>query len=112
MPCPSRLPVRSRHASMGIMRIAIGVVIGVSWGAIAGCSSPSRGPEVDIVEVERIEVLPSETAAPEAAGESTNSSPASDAAETTATSGQASAADSGEAARSPAEEVPAAPAAN
>ena len=113
MPCPSRLPVRSRHASMGIMRIAIGVVIGVSWGAIAGCSSPSRGPEVDIVEVERIDVLPSETtAAPDAAGESTSPPPASDGAETTVTAGQASAADSGEAPRSPAEEVPAAPAAN
>ena len=110
MPCPSRLPVRSRHAPTGIMRIAIGVVIGVSWGAIAGCSSPSRGPEVDIVEVERIEVLPSETAAPEAAGESTSSSPTSDGAE--ATAGQASSADSGDSPRSPAEEVPAAPAAN
>jgi hypothetical protein len=97
---------------MGLMRIAIGVVIGVSWGAIAGCSSPSRGPEVDIVEVERIDVLPSETAATDATGESTNSSPASDGAEATATAGQTSAADSGEAPRSPAEEVPAAPAAN
>ena len=111
MPFPSRVPVRSRHAHMGLMRIAIGVVIGVSWGAIAGCSSPSRGPEVDIVEVERIEVLPSETtAAPDAAGESTSSSPASDGAK--AAAGEASAAESGNAARSPAEEVPAAPAAN
>ena len=110
MPCPSRLPVRSRHAPTGIMRIAIGVVIGVSWGAIAGCSSPSRGPEVDVVEEERIEVLPSETAAPEAAGESTSSSPAGNGAK--AAAAEASAADSGEAARSPAEEVPAAPAAN
>ena len=95
------------------MRIAIGVVIGVSWGAIAGCSSPSRGPEVDIVAVERIEVLPSETAAaPKAAGESTSSSPASNGAEATAAVAEASAADSGDAPRSPAEEVPAAPAAN
>lgn len=93
------------------MRIAIGVVIGVSWGAIAGCSSPSRGPEVDIVEVERIDVLPSETAT-DAVGESTNSSPASDGAEATPTAGQASSADSGDSPRSPAEEVPAAPAAN
>ncbi len=112
MPCPSRLPVRSRHAPTGVMRIAIGVLIGVSWGAIAGCSSPSRGPEVDIVEVERIEMLPSETAAaPETAGESTSSSPASNGAEATAPA-EASAADSGDAPRPPAEEVPAAPAAN
>ncbi len=97
---------------MGIMRTAIGVVIGVSWGAIAGCSSPSRGPEVDIVEVERIEVLPAETAvAPEAAGESTSSSPARNGAEATAAA-EASAANSGDAPRPPAEEVPAAPAAN
>lgn len=94
------------------MRIAIGVVIGVSWGAIAGCSSPSRGPEVDIVEVERIEMLPSETAAaPETAGETTSSSPASNGAEATAAA-EAAAADSGDAPRPPAEEVPAAPAAN
>ncbi len=112
MPCPSRSPVRSRHAPMGIMRIAVGVVIGVSWGAIAGCSSPSRGPEVDIVEVERIEVLPSETAALGAAGESTGSSTASDEAKATAAADEARAAESGDAPRSPAEEVPAAPAAN
>jgi hypothetical protein len=112
MPFPSRVPVRSRHAPMGIMRIAIGVVIGLSWGAIAGCSSPSRGPEVDIVEVERIEVLPSETAAPEAAGESTISSPASDGAKATAAATGASAADSGDPPRPPAEEVRAAPASN
>ena len=112
MPCPSRLPVRSRHAPTGIMRIAIGVVIGVSWGAIAGCSSPSRGPEVDIVEVERIEMLPSETAsAPDASGASTSSSPASNGAEATAAA-EASAANPGDAPRPPAEEVPAAPAAN
>ena len=97
---------------MGIMRIAIGVVIGASWGAIAGCSSPSRGPEVDIVEVERIEVLPSEAAAPEAASQSTSSSPARDGAEAARTQGEASAAESGDALRPPAEKVPAPPAAN
>jgi hypothetical protein len=97
---------------MGIMRTVIGVVIGVSWGAIAGCSSPSRGPEVDIVEVERIEVLPSETAAPDAAGETTSSSPAINGAEATAAAAEASAANSGDAPRAAAEEVPAAPAAN
>jgi hypothetical protein len=97
---------------MGIMRIAIGVVIGLPWGAVAGCSSPSRGPEVDIVEVERIEVLPSETAAPEAAGASTISSPASDGAKATAAATGASAADSGDPPRPPAEEVRAAPASN
>lgn len=26
--------------------------------ALGGCSSPSRGPEIDVVEVERIEVAP------------------------------------------------------
>ena len=37
----------------GLYGIAIGAVIGLSWGGIAGCSSPSRGPEVDVVEVEQ-----------------------------------------------------------
>jgi hypothetical protein len=31
-------------------------IVGVA--PIAGCSSPSRGPETDVVEVERIEVAP------------------------------------------------------
>lgn len=82
MPFPARLTARSRPAPRGI---ALSAVIGLSCGAIFGCSSPSRGPEVDIVEVERIEVLPTETAAP--------------------------AADAGDATRDPAEEVPTAPAA-
>ncbi len=106
MPLPSRLTVRSRLAPMGITRIALGAMIGLSWGAISGCSSPSRGPEVDIVEVERIEVLPMETAAPvESEG---SSPPADEKAAGPSTESVPPATDAGPAA----EEVPVSPAAN
>ena len=72
---------------------------------VAGCSSPSRGPEGDIVEVERIEVLPTETEAAGASAESGDTPPAADGGETPS-------AESGAATVPPVEEVPAAPAAN
>ncbi len=113
MPCPARVPVRSRLAPLGIMRIVLGAVIGVSWVSILGCSSPSRGPEGDIVEVERIEVLPSETAAPAAAGGSEDSAPPADEKSGgPATEGASPAVDAGQTSGPAAEEVPATPAAN
>ena len=73
MPPRSRLPLRSRSVPRGL---AIGALFGLSWGGIAGCSSPSRGPEVDVVEVERIEVLPKETPAPSAPSDDATHAPA------------------------------------
>lgn len=78
MPRAARSPVRSRLALLGLMRIAFGAVLGLSWMAIVGCSSPSRGPEGDIVEVERIEVLPTETAAPADASPAGGAGPAAE----------------------------------
>lgn len=53
-PCPTSI------RSAGLRRtIAVTAMIGLTGSAIVGCSSPSRGPETDVVEVERIEVLPS-----------------------------------------------------
>jgi hypothetical protein len=91
------------------MRIAFGVVIGLSWMTIVGCSSPSRGPEGDIVEVERIEVLPTETATPAAArGPEGSAPPADEPSAGPATEDVSPAVGAGPAA----EEVPATPAAN
>ena len=60
-----RLPCSTSIRSAALRRtIAVSAMIGLSGGAISGCSSPSRGPETDVVEVERIEVLPSAPTAP------------------------------------------------
>ncbi len=108
--CPCPEPFRRRAAPA---RIGLVSLLGLVYLASAGCSSPSLGPETDIVEVERIEVLPSETAAPGAAGGSEGSAPTVDEGSADrATKAGPPAVDAGDATRPPAEEVPAAPAAN
>jgi len=65
-----RLPCSTSIRSAALRRtIAVSAMIGLSGGAISGCSSPSRGPETDVVEVERIEVLPSAPTAPQSAAD-------------------------------------------
>ena len=63
-----RFPCSTPIHSAALRRtIAVSAMIGLSGGSISGCSSPSRGPETDVVEVERIEVLPSAPTAPQSA---------------------------------------------
>ncbi|MEI8368409.1 MAG: hypothetical protein WCJ31_08230 [Planctomycetia bacterium] len=108
--CPCPEPFRRRAAPA---RIGLVSLLGLAYLASAGCSSPSLGPETDIVEVERIEVLPSETEAPRASGGSESSPPTVDEGSADrATKAGPPAVDAGDATRPPAEEVPAAPAAN
>ncbi len=63
-PCPTPI-----HSATLRRSIAVSAMIGLSGGALSGCSSPSRGPETDVVEVERIEVLPSAPTAPQSAAD-------------------------------------------
>jgi len=108
MRCPCPEPFRRRAAPAGLVSL-----LGLACWASAGCSSPSRGPETDIVEVERIEVLPTETLTPGASGESEGSPPTVDERPADrATKAGPPAVDAGEATPAPVEEVPAAPAAN
>ena len=107
--CPCPEPFRRRAAPA---RIGLVSLLGLACWASAGCSSPSLGPETDIVEVERIEVLPSEPVAPGASGGSEGSPPTVDEGSDRATKAGPSAVDAGDATRPPAEEVPAAPATN
>ena len=93
--CPCPEPFRRRPAPA---RIGLVSLLGLACWACAGCSSPSLGPETDIVEVERIEVLPSATAALGVAEKATKAGPP--------------VVDAGDTTPPPAEEVPAAPAAN
>ena len=107
-PCPEPFRRRASPARIGLVSL-----LGLACWASAGCSSPSRGPETDIVEVERIEVLPAETLTPGASGESEGSPPTLDEGSADrATKAGPPAVDAGEATRAPVEEVPAAPAAN
>lgn len=53
LPCPT--PIRAAALRR---TVAVTAMIGLTGSAISGCSSPSRGPETDVVEVERIEALP------------------------------------------------------
>ena len=104
---PSPKPIRS-PAPRRI--IAIAVMIALPGGGITGCSSPSRGPETDIVEVERIEVLPTgpqAAADPPPAGQ-----PDGGRAVVEETEIKTAPAAEGKEIRPAAEEVPAAPAAN
>ena len=108
--CPCPEPFRRRPAPA---RIGLVSLLGLACWASAGCSSPSLGPETDIVEVERIEVLPSEPAAPGASGGSEGSPPTVDEGSAEkATKAGPPAIDAGDTTPPPAEEVPAVPAAN
>jgi hypothetical protein len=110
MECPCPEPFRRRAAPA---RTGLVSLLGLACWASAGCSSPSRGPETDIVEVERIEVLPTETLTPGASGESEGSPPTVDERPADrATKAGPPAVDAGEATPAPVEEVPAAPVAN
>ena len=106
-PCPAPFRRRAAPARIGLVSL-----LGLACWASAGCSSPSLGPETDIVEVERIEVLPSEPVAPGAPGGSEGSPPTVDEGSDRATKAGPPAVDAGDATGPPAEEVPAAPAAN
>ena len=56
----------TNHRRAPLPPIGVVALLGLAGWTLGGCSSPSRGPETDIVEVERIEVLPTETDAPPA----------------------------------------------
>ena len=110
MECPCPEPFRRRAAPA---RTGLVSLLGLACWASAGCSSPSRGPETDIVEVERIDVRPAETAPPGAPGGSEGTPPTIDEGSAEkATKAGPPAVDAGEATRAPVEEVPAAPAAD
>lgn len=107
-PCPAPFRRRPAPARSGLVSL-----LGLACWASAGCSSPSLGPETDIVEVERIEVLPSETAARGAPGGSEGFPPTfEEGSAEKATEAGAPAVDAADTTPPPAEEVPAAPAAN
>ena len=111
---PSPKPIRY-PAPRRIIAIAIAVMVALPGGGITGCSSPSRGPETDIVEVERIEVLPTRPQAaadPPPAGQPDGGRAVVEDTEIKTAPAETAPAAEGKEIRPAAEEVPAAPAAN
>jgi len=111
--CPCPEPIRRRALPLPSGLVAL---VGLAGWTIAGCSSPSRGPETDIVEVERIEIVPTETDAhPPASPPPVGSGKGVDNRDAKAgrpTGGDPAATGSDDASRPAPEEVPAAPAAD
>lgn len=71
---PDRSPVDAVARSVGIA-----MIVGLAWCPIGGCSSPSRGPETDVVEVERIDLVPRDPTSPRAEpGEDVPAAPAAE----------------------------------